>query len=131
MAQTNLNTNANINGFDTGVESIVIMNYIEGIPGGRSLNVEEFAPSVIKAGHVVIKETATGDYKPMPVTSDDKAYESLPSGHTVEGVVVSSAVKELAMVGIMVRGSVNVNASPYPVTDAIKQALPLIRFTQD
>lgn len=131
MAQTNLNPNANINGFDAGIDSVTIANYIEGIPGGRSLNITGFAPSVIKAGHVVIKETATDEYKPMPVNSTEDAYATLPNGHTIEGVVVSSVVKELAMVGIMVRGSVNAVASPYPVTTQIKNALPLIRFIQD
>jgi hypothetical protein len=131
MAETNLNNNANITGFDAGVDSVTIANYIEGIPGGRSLNVKDFAQSVIKAGHVVIKETATGDYKPMPVNAAGDSYDALPGGHSVEGVVVASVTKDNAMVGIMVRGSVNKIASPYPVTDAIKTALPLIRFTQD
>jgi hypothetical protein len=130
MAQANLNINANINSFDAGVDSVTIINYIEGIPGGRSLNVEAFAPSVIQAGHVVIK-SAAGEYKPMPVTEDGKAYDALPAEHTIVGVVTASVVKELAMVSIMVRGTVNQAASPYPVTDAVKEALPLIRFTQD
>ena len=131
MSETVLNHSNGINGFDAGVDSVTIMRFIEGIPGGRSLNVEGFALPVIKAGHVVIKETATGDFKPMPVNAAGDAYEALPSGHTIEGVVVASVTKELAMVGIMVRGSVNEVASPYPVTAAIKSALPLIRFAQD
>jgi hypothetical protein len=131
MAETNLNNKANITGFDAGVDSVTISNYIEGIPGGRSLDVTGFKPTVIKAGHVVIKDTAKGDYKPMPVAEAGDAYAALPEGHTIEGVVVASVTTDSAMVGIMVRGSVNQVASPYPVTDAIKQALPLIRFTQD
>ncbi|MCL1932840.1 MAG: hypothetical protein FWF53_03360 [Candidatus Azobacteroides sp.] len=131
MKETNLNNNANITGFDAGLDSVTIINYIEGIPGGRSLDVTDFKPTVIKAGHVVIKETATGNYKPMPVNSDGDAYDALPGGHTIEGVVVSSVTTDLAMAGIMVRGSVNQAASPYPVTEAVKTALPLIRFTQD
>jgi hypothetical protein len=65
----------------------------------------------------------------MPVNGD--AYDTLPADHTIEGVVVASVTTDEAMVGIMVRGSVNEVASPYPVTDGIKAALPLIRFTQD
>lgn len=129
MAVVKLNDNADITGFDAGLDSVTIMNYIEGIPGGRSLDVTGFAPKAIRAGHVVIKETATGNYKPMPVSGD--VYDALPAGHTIEGVVVASVITKEASVGIMVRGSVNQAASPYPVTDAIKQALPLIRFTQD
>lgn len=131
MAETVLNHNTDINGFDAGVDSVTIVNYVEGIPGGRSLNVTGFKPTTIKAGHVVIKETATGEFKPMPVNAAQDSYEALPAGHTVEGVVVASVTTELAMVGIMVRGSVNEVTSPYTVTAAIKTALPLIRFTQD
>jgi hypothetical protein len=212
MAVTNLNSNADITGFDAGLDSVTIVNYIEGIPGGRSLDVAGFTPKAIRAGHVVIKDTATGDYKPMPVSAaksiaalgtitggatgatdgnymgvallggsgsgafanvgvtgnavtdiavadgghgyeagdvltasaggvtfsvnvsaivENPAYKSLPADHTIKGVVVASVTTDEAMVGIMVRGSVNEVASPYPVTDEIKQALPLIRFTQD
>jgi hypothetical protein len=129
MAVTNLNSNADITGFDAGLDSVTIVNYIEGIPGGRSLDVTGFTPKAIRAGHVVIRDTATGDYKPMPVNGD--AYDALPADHTIEGVVVASVTTDEAMAGIMVRGSVNEVASPYPVTEAIKAALPLIRFTQD
>jgi hypothetical protein len=212
MAVTNLNTD--ITGFDAGLDSVTIVNYIEGIPCGRSLNVAGFAPKAIRAGHVVIKDRSRkdGDYKPMPVSAgksidtlgaitggsigatdgnytgiallggsgsgavanvgvtghavtdigvadggegyeagdtlmaiaggvtfsvevsaivEDAGYKPLPADHTIEGVVAASAATDEAMVSIMVRGSVNEVASPYPVTAAIKQALPLIRFTQD
>jgi hypothetical protein len=127
MAVVNLNKKPD--GFDAGLDSVIIVSYLEGIPGGRALDVTEFPDSAISAGHVVIKETATGDYKPMPVNGNE--YGALPGGHTIEGVTVSTVTKDEASVGIMVRGSVNAVASRYPVTQAIKNALPLIRFTQD
>lgn len=114
---------------DTSRDSIVIAKVFETLVGGRSLDVTGFTPAVIKAGHVVIKETATGTFKPMPV--DGAAYDALPAGHTIEGVVIASTMTNRAMVGILVRGTVNEAASPYPVTAEIKTALPLIRFTQD
>lgn len=128
MTQTNLN-NEEIK-VGTGLDSVVITNFIEGIPGGRSLNVSGFTPEVIKAGHVVIKDN-NDDYKPMPITSDGTAYATLPANHTIVGVVSSSRLTSKAMCPIMVRGTVNTEASPYPVTPAIKTALPLIRFTKD
>ncbi len=71
MANVNL-----INGgssLETDKESIVIVENFESIRGGRSLDVTGFTPEVIPAGHVIIKETATDEYKPMPAsdTSDD------------------------------------------------------------
>lgn len=58
---------------ETDKESIVIVENFESIRGGRSLDVTGFTPKIIPAGHVIIKETATGEYKPMPASdsSDD------------------------------------------------------------
>jgi hypothetical protein len=124
-----INLNKKLDGFDAGLDSVIIASYIEGIPGGRALDVTDFPDNVIVAGHVVIRETATGNYKPMPVSGSE--YDSLPDGHTIEGVTVSTVTTDEASVSIMVRGSVNRVASRYPVTPAIVSALPLIRFTQD
>jgi hypothetical protein len=66
MPTANLN-NTGIN-VDASKDSIVIVDNFQSIRGGRTLDVEDFAPAVIPAGHVIIKETATGDYKPMPAT---------------------------------------------------------------
>jgi hypothetical protein len=213
MAETNLNNNADITGFDAGPDSVTIVNYIDGIPGGRSLNVTGFTPKAIRAGHVVIKETATGDYKPMPVGNNSVAsfgsitggssgatngnyngiallggsgsgviasvgvtgnavtdigvedggagyqagdtltafaggvsfsvtvsavnaagYGSLPAGHEYEGILINSILTKRPFAGILVCGTVNPAAAPYPMdmilTD-IKSALPLIDFRED
>jgi hypothetical protein len=127
MAEVSLNKT--LDGFDAGLDSVIIVSYLEGLPGGRALDVTGFTDKAISAGHVVIRETATGDYKPMPVSGS--AYDTLPAGHTIEGVTVSTVTTDEASVSIMVRGSVNKVASRYPVTAAIVAALPLIRFTQD
>jgi hypothetical protein len=116
-------------GFDAGLDAVIIINYLEGIPGGRALDTTGFPDPVIVAGHAVIKETATGEYKPMPVAGG--AYDTLPGGHTIEGVTVSTVLTNEASVSVMVRGSVNEVASRYTPNAAIKAALPLIRFTQD
>ncbi len=127
MADVNLSNQSMT--VDAGLDSVVIVHALETIPGGRSLDVTGFAPTVIRAGHVVIKETATGTYKPHPISGT--AYAATPASHTVEGVVMGSVMTDKAMVGIMVRGTVNQVASPYPLTAGIRTALPLIRFTQD
>jgi hypothetical protein len=53
---------------DTGKDSIVIKKHFDGYEGGRSLDVTGFAPKVIQAGHIVIKRTSDGVFKPMPAT---------------------------------------------------------------
>jgi hypothetical protein len=114
---------------DTSNDSIVIISVIETIPGGKTLDVTGFTPTVIKAGHVIIEETATGKLKPMPVTTN--AYDSIPASHTYKGVLIATILKTKPFAAILVRGSVNKVASPYPVISAVETALPLIRFTKD
>lgn len=65
MATTNLlNTPVNI---EDGLDGIVIRYNYTSKPGGVSLNVTGYPLLNIRAGHVIIKETATGEHKPMPV----------------------------------------------------------------
>jgi hypothetical protein len=115
-----------------GLDSVVIRNYVAGIIGGKTLDMTGFEGSVIKAGHVVIVETATDTYKPMPVKGE--AYDALPSGHAYAGVVVCSQPADKPFVGIMYDGEVNDVACPYPVEGikaAMKTALPKLTFMHD
>lgn len=117
-----------------GNDSIVIMNNFESIKGGKTLDTTGFAPTVIKAGHVVIRETATGLYKPMPLATNDTVYGTLPAGHTYAGILVSTIQTAKPFAGIMVRGTVNSTASPFVLTtilSAVKTALPQLIFTAD
>lgn len=132
MSGTTANLNNTRDNFDTSNDSIVIVSNLETIPGGKTLDTTGFAPVVIPAGHLVIEETATGKLKPMPVSGT--AYDALPADHTYKGVVVSSVPTAKPFVAVMVRGSVNKNASFYTIASvltAVKAALLLIRFTQD
>ena len=132
MSGTTANLNNTGDKFDTSNDSIVIVNNLETIPGGKTLDVTGFTPDVIPAGHLVIEETATGILKPMPVSGT--AYGSLPANHTYKGVVISSVLKTKPFVGIMIRGSVNRNASKYAIASvltAVRAALPLILFSKD
>lgn len=119
-------------GYDTGNDTIVIVKVLEAIPGGKTLDVTGFSPDVIPAGHLIIEETSTGVLKPMPISGAD--YGSLPASHTYKGVLISTILKAKPFAGILVRGTVNKNASAYGIASvltAVKTALPLIRFTQD
>jgi hypothetical protein len=118
----------------TGNDNIVIVDVFQSIRGGRTLDVTGFTPDVIKAGHVIIQETATKEYKPMPVVTDGSAYGALPSGHTYAGILIQSILKKRPMAGILVRGTVNPAAAPYSmntILSAVKAALPLIDFRED
>lgn len=84
MAVTQLSNNGyNV---DTGKDSVVIVDNFQAIRGGRSLNVVGFAPPVIRAGHVIIKDGSTpAEYKPMPAT------EANVSGVATLGAITAGA----------------------------------------
>lgn len=121
-----------IESFGFGNDPIVIRNYVSGDKGGRVLDVTGFTEEYIRAGHVIIKETATDTYKPMPVS--DGAYAALPEGHEYVGVAYSTKSVAEPFVAIMYAGTVNDVASPFPVDDikaALKTALPTLVFNHD
>lgn len=132
MPQANLARTPEV--IDTSADTVVIALLLEDIPGGRTLDVTDVTDAVIKAGHVIIEETASGDLKPLGVT--DGAYDALPADHTYKGVLVGSIPTARPMASIMVRGRVNPEAAvqaqglpAYPA--AAVTALPLIRFVKD
>lgn len=100
---------------DNSKDSIVIIHNQFCIPGGKALDVTGFAPDVINAGHILIKETATGNYKPMPLNAGATAYAALPADHVYAGVLVATILKKRPSAGVMIEGYVNEVASPFSV----------------
>lgn len=132
MSGTTANLQNNPTTVDTSNDGIVIVANLETIPGGKTLDATGFTPAAIPAGHLIIEETSTGVLKPMPISG--AAYGALPALHTYKGVLVATILTAKPFASVMVRGTVNKNASKYTITSvlaAAKTALPLIRFTQD
>lgn len=118
----------------TGMDPVVIRKYIAGITGGRTLDVSGFPLDIIKAGHIVIRDTANDTYKPMPLAAGNEAYGTLPASHEYVGVLVRSVSKEAPLAAIMYSGEVNDVASPFPIDSikaALKTALPTLVFLHD
>ena len=119
----------------SGNDNIVIVDNFQSIRGGRTLDITGFTEDVIPAGTIVIQDDATKVYKPAPIA--DGAYEALPEAHTIVGIVISSIPTNRAFAGILVRGTVNINAAPYGLSDndsllaSAEEALPLVEFTHD
>lgn len=119
----------------TGKDSIVIRSYVDGIKGGKVLDMTGFAPEVLKTGHVIIKSN-TGVYKPMPLNVAGDAYASLPANHSYVGICMTTVewAKEGSQVGIMTIGEFNPVAAPYDfstIAAAFKAAVPTINFDND
>lgn len=117
---------------DTTKDCIVIVNALGDIAGGRTLDVSDVPAetTVLQAGHIIIAKTTDGvtEYKPMPVNAGNTAYASLPSGFSYIGVLKASVRVKDPRAAIVTIGQINAAASPYPVTTAIKNALPRIEF---
>lgn len=114
---------------DDGNDGKVIIRDLADIPGGRALDVSDWTPSEIKAGHIIKHNKETGAYAPLGITgSNNDTYASLESNEEYAGVLKVSILKNKAFAAIMTMGEVNAAASPYPVTDTIKAGLPQIKF---
>lgn len=127
MALTELTNKRSV--IDFGNDCVVCPLFISGIRGGRSLDMTGFADSVVKAGHVIIKDTKKGDYKPMPVASNE--YGALPENHEYVGILYKSISADTPMASIMTNGEVNPVAAPYKmdaILEAFKTAVPNISF---
>ena len=114
---------------EDGLESIVIVNALGDIPGGRTLDVTDVAAgtTVIKAGHIIIASNK-GVMKPMPLNAGGTAYGSLPANHTYVGVLKATVTVKDPRAAIVTMGQVNQAACPFTVTDAMKTALKNIQF---
>ena len=78
----------------TGNDNIVIVDIFQSIRGGRTLDVTGYPKDVLNAGHVIIVETATKEYKPMPLDTAGTAYDALPAGHEYAGILIATILKK-------------------------------------
>lgn len=132
MSTPNLANDIETLGF--GLDSVVIRNFVNGINGGRTLDLTNYTSddNVIKAGHVIIYDTVNEVYKPMPLSGT--AYGTLPANHAYVGVLYKTVTKAQPFASIMTIGSVNLEAVPYAMTSilsAFKSAVPTIVWEND
>lgn len=122
-----------------GKDSIFVRNYIDGILGGRNLDVTGFPLDTIAAGHVIITD-GNGVYKPMPLSASTSngvttySYGSLPEGYSYAGLLYRSLLTKRPMAAIITNGQVNSEVLPYDMSSilaAFKAACPLIVFAKD
>lgn len=118
-----------------GVEDIVIKRGLDYVTGGKALNVETYltnaTSTALKAGHIIIKDTVNGDYKPMPLADGGAGYGSLPDNHVYVGVLANSITTSKPAASILTAGTVNVNALPFSISSiasAFASAVPTIIF---
>jgi hypothetical protein len=126
MANVDLKSNERVQ-IDTGLDSIVIISALGDIPGGAVINFS-LTPTleVAKAGHILITKDSDGEVATLGAS--EGIYSALPTGYSYVGVLKASITKRNPQGSIVTIGQINAAASPYPITAAIKAALPLIQF---
>jgi len=132
MPTANLN-NAPVQ-VDTTFDSIIIKKLLIDIPGGKTLDVTGVTEEVLKAGRVIIEETATGILKPLKITSPT-AYEVLPASHTYKGILIATILLKRPFASVLLAGDVNKQAIVEYGLPAVPSAaisfLSHILFTKD
>ena len=127
MAKATSNTYVNLakeaNQISDGNESIVIVNALGDIPGGRTLDLTGFTDG-IRAGHVIIE--SSGVYKPLALSGS--SYDSKDGADNWVGIARYSVKPSDPRCAIVTVGQVNAAACPYPITDTIAAGLPRIEF---
>lgn len=128
---------ANLNGvpstFGMGKSSVVLVDNFQSIRGGRTLDVTGYTVSnVLHTGHVIIKETSSGEYKPMPANGylsiatlgsitagssyTDGTYTAIPlSGGTGTGATATIVVAG----GYVIEVTLENKGSGYTVADVL------------
>ena len=118
---------------DTTLDVVIIKKVDHDIPGGKTLDVTGVTEEVLKAGRVIIIETATGKLKPLAITTG--AYVALPGGHTYKGILISTILTKRPFASVMLAGDVNegavINYDLPAIPAGAKTALTHILFTQD
>lgn len=143
----------------TGIDNIVVPQFLSGIHGGRTLDTTGWTETVIPAGTVVVTDGA-GNYKPYPhdaavaatyytatdTIPDGKSvgdvkteaipakYQASVSGWDICGVVACSISTSKPAAAIMTAGQVNKTAAPRvlsTIETALKTACPGINLVTD
>lgn len=132
MAITSLNNESKE--FSDGLDGVVVLDNYTSKRGGVSLNVAGYPLPNIRAGHVIIKQTSSGEFKPMPVVLGNKngvatvgtvvagsaytngTYENVP----LNGGTGSGATGTVTVAGAIVTGITVINkGNNYTVGDVL------------
>ncbi len=118
----------------TGNDNIVIIDNLQSVRGGRSLDMTGYPHDFLHAGHVIIKDAAE-EYKPMPITGEgsivslgtivpgtlytDGTYTGVAlTGGTGTGAVATIVVAD----GAVTKVTITTDGKGYAVADELSAA---------
>lgn len=111
-------------------DKVIIVKYVAGLPGGRTLDVTDWAESVISCG-TPVKVNASGDCSPIMWDATASKYKDLAAGESYVGVMANTVSKNKPVSAIMTMGTINPEALPHPLPTAFKTAFPAIVESKD
>lgn len=115
----------------SGTDSVVIVKYIAGIPGGRTIDTKDEREVVVEAGEVIIKD-ADGNYGILPLAEGDTpAYRALAEGEKYVGLLYRTIPVNNPEASIMTAGVVNGKLLPVPLPSDFLNAMPNIMVIED
>ena len=111
-------------------DSIVIVNALGDIPGGRTLDVTDVTEDYLYAGHVIARKQnsdSTGYiYFPAKITSG--SFDNLSDGEEAVGILKVTIPTKMPIAAIVTIGQINEAAMPAKLTAELKTALKDIQF---
>lgn len=113
---------------------LAIKLYNFGIVGGRTLDVTGYPKTVIQEGHPIIRSTASGEYKPMPLNGGGTALAALPANHEYVGLLRAEIITADPRAAIMTNGVANDACFEFDfsgIKTAFKAQVPFIEFQAD
>ena len=113
-----------------GKDQIVIRKALSFIDGGRSLDVTGVTEEGLYAGHIIVKDDTTEEYKPLKVEGDN--FSTPLEDEKIVGVLGSSIFTKTAFASILTAGVLGEKAMPYKLTadvkKLLKEALPALQL---
>lgn len=104
-----------------GKDQVVFKKRIAFLDGGRSLDVTGVTEKALYAGHIIVKDTTTGEFKPVTVSGEN--FEAAAEGTVIVGILADSIFTDKAFASILVAAVINEKAMPYKLPEAVKTAL--------
>jgi len=113
-----------------GKDQVVIEKRLSFINGGRSLDVTGVTEEALYAGHIIVKDATTEEYKPLKIEGEN--FSPPIAGETIVGVLGDSILVNKAFATILTAGVLNEKALPFKLTTevkaAFKEALPALQL---
>lgn len=104
-----------------GKDQVVIRKRLSFIDSGRSLDVTGVTEEALYAGHIIVQDTTTKEFKPLEVAGTD--FSEPLVGQEIVGVLSSSIYTDTAFASILTAGVIGEGAMPYKLTTTVKTAL--------